>query len=43
VLITRTYIKDLNNFYTTSFSISKNKKQDTYEMLIKEIKKKKER
>ncbi|KAG4093355.1 hypothetical protein H8356DRAFT_949217, partial [Neocallimastix lanati (nom. inval.)] len=27
VFITRTYIKDLNSFYTTSFSILKNKKK----------------
>jgi len=27
VLITRTYIKYLNSFYTTSFSILKNKEQ----------------
>jgi len=40
VFITRTYIKDLNNFYTTSFSTIKNKEQVTYEMLFKEIIKK---
>jgi len=41
VFITRTYIKDSNNFYTTSFSTIKNKEQVTYEMLFKEIIKKK--
>ena len=40
MLITRTYIKYLNSFYTTSFSILKNKEQITYEMLFEEIKKK---
>jgi len=40
VFITRTYIKDSNNFYTTSFSTIKNKEQVTYEMLFKEIIKK---
>ncbi|KAG4092616.1 hypothetical protein H8356DRAFT_1429426 [Neocallimastix lanati (nom. inval.)] len=37
--ITRTYIKKLNYFYTTSFSILKNKENITYEILLKEIKK----
>ncbi|KAL6621107.1 hypothetical protein U3516DRAFT_811157 [Neocallimastix sp. 'constans'] len=40
VLITRTYVTELNCFYTTSFSILKNKKQTTYEILFEEIKKK---
>ncbi|KAG4107114.1 hypothetical protein H8356DRAFT_1359643 [Neocallimastix lanati (nom. inval.)] len=31
VFITRTYVKELNSFYTTSFSILKNKEQRTYE------------
>jgi len=39
VFITRTYITELNCFYTTSFSILKNKKQTTYEILFEEIKK----
>jgi len=39
VFITRTYVKELNSFYTTSFSILKNKKQRTYEVLFEEIKK----
>ena len=41
VFITRTYVTELNCFYTTSFSILKNKKQTTYEILFEEIKKKK--
>ena len=40
VFITRTYVTELNCFYTISFSILKNKKQTTYEILIEEIKKK---
>ncbi|KAL6595179.1 hypothetical protein U3516DRAFT_850327 [Neocallimastix sp. 'constans'] len=40
VFITRTSFKCLNDFYTTSFSVLKNKKQALYEMLFKEIKKK---
>jgi len=43
VLITRTYIKYLNSFYTTSFSILKNKEQATYEMLFEELEKKKKK
>jgi len=39
VFITRIYIKDLNSFYTTSFSILKNKEQTIYEMLFEEKKK----
>ncbi|KAG4090111.1 hypothetical protein H8356DRAFT_1410611 [Neocallimastix lanati (nom. inval.)] len=39
VFITRTYATELNCFYTTSFSILKNKKQTTYEILFEEIKK----
>jgi len=41
VFITRTYVTELNCFYTTSFSILKNKKQITYEILFEKIKKKK--
>jgi len=40
VFITRTYVTELNCFYTISFSILKNKKQTTYEILFEEIKKK---
>ncbi|KAL6608537.1 hypothetical protein U3516DRAFT_783375 [Neocallimastix sp. 'constans'] len=40
VFITRTYVTELNCFYTTSMSILKNKEQTTYEILINEIKKK---
>ena len=39
VFITRTYIEKLNCFYTTSFSILRNKEQGTYEKLFEEIKK----
>ncbi|KAG4082898.1 hypothetical protein H8356DRAFT_1437394 [Neocallimastix lanati (nom. inval.)] len=39
IFITRTYVTELNCFYTTSFSILKNKKQTTYEILFEEIKK----
>ena len=39
VFITRTYVMKLNSFYTTSFSILKNKEQRTYEVLFEEIKK----
>ena len=41
MFITRTYVEKINNFYTTSISILKDKKQSTYEALFKEIKKKK--
>jgi len=37
--ITRTCVTELNCFYTTSFSILKNKNQITYEILFEEIKK----
>ncbi|ORX76040.1 hypothetical protein BCR32DRAFT_284617 [Anaeromyces robustus] len=37
--ITRTYIEKLNSFYTTSFSIIKNKEQINYEILLEELKK----
>jgi len=43
VFITRTYVTELNCFYTTSFSLLKNKKQTTYEILFEEIKKKKKK
>jgi len=39
VFITRTYVEKLNSFYTTSFSILKNKEQINYEILIEELKK----
>ena len=39
VFITRNYIKEYNCFYTTSISILKDKKQATYETLLKEINK----
>ena len=39
VFITRNYVKEHNCFYTTSISILKDKKQATYEVLLKEINK----
>eukprot|EP00833_Pecoramyces_ruminatium_P001381 jgi/Orpsp1_1/1175413/evm.model.c7180000053738.1 len=38
VLITRTYIKEYNVFYTTSISLLKNKEQSTYELFFEKIK-----
>jgi len=38
VFITRTYVKELNSFYTTSYAILKNKKQKTYKTLFKILK-----
>jgi len=37
--VTKAYITELNDFYTTSFSLLRNKKQETYEKLFEEIKK----
>jgi len=34
VFITRTYVNELNSFYTTSFSILKNKEQRNYLIFI---------
>ncbi|KAG4090938.1 hypothetical protein H8356DRAFT_1430848 [Neocallimastix lanati (nom. inval.)] len=39
VFITRTYAKELDSFYTTSFAILKNKEQETYKMLFEKLKK----
>ncbi|KAL6632924.1 hypothetical protein U3516DRAFT_792057 [Neocallimastix sp. 'constans'] len=39
VFITRTYAKELDSFYTTSFAILKNKEQKTYKMLFEKLKK----
>ena len=39
VFITRNYVKDINSYYSTSFSILKNKTQKTYETLFIELKK----
>jgi len=39
VFITRTYVEKLSSFYTTSFSILKNKEQINYEILLEELKK----
>ncbi|KAL6591675.1 hypothetical protein U3516DRAFT_805561 [Neocallimastix sp. 'constans'] len=41
IFITRTYAKELDSFYTTSFAILKNKEQETYKILFKKLKKKK--
>lgn len=38
VFITRNYVKEINSYYTTSFSILKNKNQKTYETLFKQLK-----
>jgi len=40
IFITRTYAKELDSFYTTSFAILKNKEQETYK-IFKKLKKKK--
>ena len=39
LFIARTYVGEFNMFYTTSISLLKNKKQSTYVILFKEIKK----
>ncbi|KAG4090794.1 hypothetical protein H8356DRAFT_1430888 [Neocallimastix lanati (nom. inval.)] len=39
VFITRTYAKELDSFYTSSFAILKNKEQETYKMLFEKLKK----
>jgi len=39
IFITRTYIKELNSFYTTSLSILKNKEQKTYKILFEKLNK----
>jgi len=41
ISIKRTYFKELNYFYITSFSILQNKEQTTYEILLEKNKKKK--
>ncbi|KAL6628888.1 hypothetical protein U3516DRAFT_793478 [Neocallimastix sp. 'constans'] len=38
VFITRTYVKELNSFYTTSYAILRNKKKKTYKMLFNKLK-----
>ena len=40
IFITRTYAKELDSFYTTSFAILKNKEQETYKILFEKLKKK---
>ena len=37
VFITRNYVKEINSFYTTSFSILKDKEQLSYEIVLKEL------
>jgi len=39
LFITRTYAKELDSFYTTSFAILKNKEQETYKILFEKLKK----
>ncbi|KAG4088137.1 hypothetical protein H8356DRAFT_1296968 [Neocallimastix lanati (nom. inval.)] len=39
IFITRTYVKELDSFYTTSFAILKNKEQETYKILFEKLKK----
>ena len=40
IFITRTYAKELDSFYTTSFAVIKNKEQETYKILFEKLKKK---
>jgi len=40
IFITRTYAKELDSFYTTSFAVLKNKEQETYKILFEKLKKK---
>ena len=35
IFITRTYVKELDSFYTTFFAILKNKEQETYKNYLK--------
>ncbi|ORY31105.1 hypothetical protein LY90DRAFT_512538 [Neocallimastix californiae] len=37
VFITRTYVKELNSFYTTSYAILRNKKQKTFKILFNKL------
>jgi len=39
IFLTRTYVKKINGYYTTSFSLLKNKIQTAYKTLLEEIKK----
>ena len=34
IFITRTYAKELDSFYTTSYAILKNKERETYKILF---------
>ena len=38
VFITRNFVPELNEFYTTSFSILRNKEQETYKTIFEVIK-----
>ena len=38
VFITKTYVKELNSFYTTTYAILRNKKQKTYKILFNKLK-----
>ncbi|KAG4098818.1 hypothetical protein H8356DRAFT_1291148 [Neocallimastix lanati (nom. inval.)] len=40
IFIIRTYAKELDSFYTTSFAILQNKEQETYKILFEKLKKK---
>ncbi|KAG4103486.1 hypothetical protein H8356DRAFT_928816, partial [Neocallimastix lanati (nom. inval.)] len=37
IFITKTYAKELESFYTTSFAILKNKEQETYKILFEKL------
>ena len=39
IFITKTYVKELDSFYTTFFAILKNKEQETYKILFEKLKK----
>ena len=39
LLITRIYAKDFNRYFTTSFTLMKNKQEHTYENVFKDLKK----
>jgi len=41
IFITRTYAKEFNSFYTTSFAILKKKDQESLKILFEKLKKKK--
>ena len=39
VFITRNFVPELNEFYNTSFSLLRNKEQETYRTIVEVIKK----